>query len=132
MKYLKKYLIPATALAITILGPLHAPYAGTLENMERERAIMIESLLSGDIKNSDRHRKIEIGRSRLVDLERMVMRDKSLEGKNTPAVRAAFDNYDLTFLIHASAEKGHSIADHWLGEVGLTTSALMNARMGRH
>jgi hypothetical protein len=105
--------------------------AGTLENMERERAILLETILSGDMNASERESRIQVARTRLVDLERMVLRDKKLIGRNTPAVRAAFDNYDLTFLVHASTEKGRSIADHWLGEVGVSTTALMNARMGR-
>jgi hypothetical protein len=105
--------------------------AGTLENMERERAILLETILSGDMNASERESRIQVARTRLVDLERMVLRDKKLIGRNTPAVRAAFDNYDLTFLVHASTEKGRSIADHWLGEVGVSTTALMNARKGR-
>ena len=105
--------------------------AGTLENMERERAILLETILSGDMNASERESRIQVARTRLVDLERMVLRDKKLIGRNTPAVRAAFDNYDLTFLVHASTEKGRSIADHWLGEVGVSTTALMNARIGR-
>ena len=105
--------------------------AGTLENMERERAILLETILSGDMNAAERESRIQVAKTRLVDLERMVLRDKKLIGRNTPAVRAAFDNYDLTFLVHASTEKSRSIADHWLGEVGESTTALMNARMGR-
>ena len=105
--------------------------AGSLQNLERERAAMIETLLDSGIKNSERQRKIEISRSQLIDLERMVLRDQSLKGKNTRAIQMAFKNYDLTFLVHASIEKGKSVSDHWLGEVGLTTASVMNARMGR-
>ena len=105
--------------------------AGTLENMERERAILLETILSGDMNAAERESRIQVAKTRLVDLERMVLRDKKLIGRNTPAVRAAFDNYDLTFLVHASTEKSRSIADHWLGEVGVSTTALINARMGR-
>jgi len=105
--------------------------AGTLENMERERAILLETILSGDMNAAERESRIQVAKTRLVDLERMVLRDKKLIGRNTPAVRAAFDNYDLTFLVHASTERSRSIADHWLGEVGVSTTALMNARMGR-
>ena len=119
----------ATAMGLTALAvPANA---GTLENMERERAIMIETLLSGDIDNNQRQGRMEIARTRLVDLERQVLRDKSLIGKNRPLVRAAFDNYDLTFVVHASVEKNRSVADHWLSEIGLSTQAVMNARTGR-
>ncbi|MBO6783353.1 MAG: hypothetical protein JJ899_08815 [Alphaproteobacteria bacterium] len=119
------------ALAAAALLYAGAASAGTLENMERERAILLETLLSGDIENHDRHSRIEVARTRLVDLERMVIRDETLIGQNRPAVRAAFDNYDLTFLIHASVEKNRTVADHWLSEMGMTTQSIMNARAGR-
>ncbi len=126
-----KYTLAGIAAAAVLVG-LGAPAgAGTLENMERERAIMIETMLSGDIDNAQRQGRMEIARTRLVDLERMVLRDKSLLGKNQPLVRAAFDNYDLTFVVHASVEKNRSVADHWLSEIGLSTQAIMNARTGR-
>lgn len=120
--------IATAALLIALAAPAGA---GTLENMERERAIMIETLLSGDIDNTQRQGRLEIARTRLIDLERMVLRDKTLLGKNQPLVRAAFDNYDLTFVVHASVEQNRSLADHWLSEIGLSTQAIMNARSGR-
>lgn len=123
--------LPALALAAIIVVSGAPASAGTLENLERERANLIETLLSGDISATERQSRIEVTRTRLIDLERMALRDKSLVGKNTPHVRAAFENYDLTFLVHASTEKGRSLADHWLGELGVTTQGLMNARMGR-
>ena len=92
---------------------------------------MIETMLSGDIDNTQRQGRLEISRTRLIDLERMVLRDKTLLGKNQPLVRAAFDNYDLTFVVHASVEQNRSLADHWLSEIGLSTQAIMNARSGR-
>ncbi len=124
-------ILAGLAAAILATGLAAPASAGTLENMERERAIMIETMLSGDIDNAQRQGRMEIARTRLVDLERMVLRDKSLVGKNQPLVRAAFDNYDLTFLVHASVEKNRSVADHWLSEIGLSTQAVMNARSGR-
>jgi len=122
------------AIGITVMmfaTAIGGAAAGTLENMERERAILLETILSGDVNAAERENRIQVAKTRLVDLERMVLRDKKLIGRNTPAVRAAFDNYDLTFLIHASTEKSRSVADHWLGEIGVSTTALMNARMGR-
>ena len=120
--------IAAGAVLLSFGAPANA---GPLENMERERAIMIETMLSGDLDNNQRQGRIEIARTRLVDLERMVLRDKSLIGKNQPLVRAAFENYDLSFVVHASVENNRSIADHWLSEIGLSTQAIMNARSGR-
>lgn len=126
-----KHTLAGLAAATLLIGLAAPASAGTLENMERERAIMIETMLSGDIDNSQRQGRMEVARTRLVDLERMVLRDKSLLGKNQPLVRAAFDNYDLTFVVHASVEKNRSLADHWLSEIGMSTQAVMNARSGR-
>ena len=113
------------------LGFVVPAQAGSLENMERERAILLEALLSEDISVQDRQRTVEVTRSRLADLERMVLRDDSLFGQDKPEIRNAFENYDLTFIVHASAEKNRALADHWLSELGLSTQAVMNARPGR-
>jgi len=121
----------AIGITVVMFGAAIGAAAGTLENMERERAILLETILSGDMNAAERESRIQVAKTRLVDLERMVLRDKQLIGRNTPAVRAAFDNYDLTFLVHAATEKNRSIADHWLGEIGVSTTTLMNARMGR-
>jgi len=118
------------AFASCLLAP-GAALAGTVENLERERAIAIETLLSPNMDPGERQSSLQIARTRLVDLERMVLRDGSLRGRNTPAVRAAFENYDLSFLVHASIEKNRSLIDHWLEQVGVTTNSLMSARIGR-
>ncbi len=131
MKPFRKYLTSLTLTALLAVANTYAVSAGTLENMERERAILLETMLSGDISVAERQSRLEIARRRLVDLERMVLRDKSLINRNTPAIRAAFDNYDLSFLIHASVEKKRGLADHWLSEIGVSTQTLMNARVGR-
>ena len=118
----------AAGLCLALASPAAA---GTLENLERERAILLETLLSGDIGVEERQSRIAMSRTRLIDLERMVLRDSDLVGKNTPLVQSAFENYDLTFLVHASVENRRSLADHWLGEIGVSTQTLSNARMGR-
>jgi len=127
---MKRLIITGMTVALALTGVTHV-YAGTLENLERERAILIESMLSGDVGVQERQVRLETSGVRLVDLERMVLRDTSLNGKNTSVVRAAFQNYDLTFLVHASIENGRSVTDHWLKSVGLSTQTLVNARMGR-
>ena len=103
-------------------------FAGTVENLERERAILIDTMLDADVTPAEREAKIETSRNRLVDLERMVLRDDSLVGVNTPTVRRAFANYDLTFLIHAATEKEMSVIDNWLEQMGITTQSLMSAK----
>ena len=121
-------------LAMTMLACLvaaNSAQAGTLENLERERAIMIETLLDPSFSVVERQEKLTLSKNRLVDLERMVIRDKSLASKNTPVVKKAFENYDLTFLVHASVEKNHSLIDHWLSQIGVSTKNVMDARIGR-
>ena len=126
----RKYLVAAVAAA-ALLGTVNAANAGSLQNLERERAMMMQALLSAARWAMDRQKKVALSRNRLIDLERMVMRDKKLVGRNTPAVRAAFENYDLTFLVHASIERDRALLDHWLAQVGVSTQSLMNAQVGR-
>ena len=105
--------------------------AGTIENLERERALVIEKLLDPNLTPDDRNKKLVSSKSRLIDLERMVLRDKSLNGRNTPTIRRAFENYDLTFLIHASTEHNLLVTDNWLKQLGLTTHSIMSAAISR-
>ena len=127
---LPKKLIAAAAL-ILAAGISVPTQAGSLENMERERALLLNSMLTSELTPEKRQAKVEISRNRLIDLERLVLRDKSLMGKSTPSVRAAYENYDLTFLVHASTEHNRTLLDHWLNQVGVSTESLMNARIGR-
>ena len=120
--------IGVLAAAIGFALPAHA---SSLENLERERAFLIEAFLDPEISPAERQARIETSKQRLVDLERIVLRDDSLLGRNTPNVRRAFNNYDLTFLVHAAAERNMAILDVWLAELGITTRKLMSARRGR-
>ena len=95
--------IPTKLLKTLIFGMgvfciVNVAQAGTLENLERERAFLIKTFLDPDLATGARLKKIEMSKPRLIDLERMVLRDDSLTGRNTPVVRKAFSNYDLTFL----------------------------------
>ena len=64
-------------------------------------------------------------------MERIVLRDDLLVGDSSPVVRRAFMDYELTFLVHASAEQKRSMLDLWLGKLGLTSNAVLTARLGR-
>ena len=105
--------------------------AGVLENLERERALVIENVLNPDLTPEERHQKIEGAKARLVDLERMVLRDVKLKGRNTPMVRRAFENYDLTFMLHAATERKLSLTDNWLSQLGITTQSIMSGSIRR-
>ncbi len=132
MKRTLKITLPTAALlaAVALSAPTLAR-ADTLANMERERALLIETMLDGEIAAGERQARLEGARRRLLDLERMVLRDDKLVGRNTPHVRRAFANYDLTFLVHASAEKSRALADTWLAQLGISTQSLMAAKQGR-
>jgi hypothetical protein len=74
---------------------------------------------------------VELFKRRLVDLERMALRDQSLKGRNTRNVRRLFENYDLSFLIHASVEKNLNVLDAWLEQIGVSTQTVMSATTRR-
>jgi hypothetical protein len=134
MKQILTFTLPTAALVAAVLAAtaMTAPaQAYTLENMERERALLIEAMLDGDITPAERQVLLEAAQQRLLDLERMVLRDDKLVGRNTPQVARAFANYDLTFLVHASAEKSRTIVDTWLAQLGISTQSLMSAKRGR-
>ena len=118
----------ATALAISA-SALMAEHvqAGSIENLERERTILVDNMLTPEMTAEERQAKMGIAKRRLIDLERIVLRDKSLVGRNTPANKRAFASYDLTFMVHASLEKNRSLADHWLEQVGITQQDVLSA-----
>ncbi len=126
-----KNTIAALGFATFALSAASISQAGTLENLERERAQVLDTLLDPSLSAEQRQQKLGSARHRLVDMERMVLRDKSLEGKNTPEVRVAFKNYDLTFIAHAAIEKDVSLSELWLDQIGVTTNSLMTSQMGR-
>lgn len=103
----------------------------TLKSLERERAIAVQTLIDPALAPEERAGRLETATRRLIDLERMVIRDDSLTGSASPVVRVAFKNYDLTFLVHASVERNVTLMDQWMDQVGITTDSLMTARVGR-
>jgi len=119
------------ALLAAVMAVPGMAVAGSLENLERERAILLETMFSPSIESEARHEKLALEKRRLVDLERILLRDKSVIGRNTPEVRRAFENYDLTFLVHASVDSDLSMVDHWMEQIGVSTHSLMGTRVGR-
>ena len=129
MKPIGKFLGLTAIMGMTTLA---APsFAGTVENLERERSILVETMLSSDMTAEERFAKVNVSKKRLIDLERIVLRDKSLVGRNTPAVKRAFANYDLTFIVHSAVEKDRSLADHWLSQIGLSKQGVLSAERRR-
>ena len=113
------------ASAVLISAPA---VAGSLENLERERSIMVSLLLDADLNIAQRQEKIAFSKRRLTDLERIALNDKALKELRSPLVLKVFKNYEMSFLVHSAAESGRSMSTHWLESIGLSTSDLMNAR----
>lgn len=126
-----KYLLTSAGLSIVLLAGATAQAADTLENLERERALTVQTLIDPALGPGERAGKLETATRRLTDLERMAIRDDSLTGDTSPVVRVAFKNYDLTFLVHGSVERNVTLIDQWMEQVGITTDSLMTARIGR-
>lgn len=121
----------ALAAAAAVLLAAAPAAAGPLENLERERAAMLSTLLDPALDPDGRQARVDAALPRLVDLERMVLRDPKAAAGSGLLANRAFADYDLTFLAHASVERGVAPLDLWLGRLGLSTDRLLAARIGR-
>ena len=125
----KAFLITLTSLAG--LGIAFSAQAGSIENMERERAIVISQILDPAMSSQTRWKRMGYSKRRMVDLERIALNDKSLQDSREHSVMRAFRESELSFLVHAATESQRPITVHWLETMGLTTSDLMNARISK-
>jgi hypothetical protein len=128
MKYLSTSILIA---ALFFAGATSANEIRTLKNMERERAELISAYLDDQVTVDARQLQIQDNQKRLVDLERMVLRDDRLLGSQNRLVRLAFENYDLSFLVHASTESEHAPIEQWVSEMGLSSEDIMLTESGR-
>lgn len=117
-----------TAVAAVLLGAGPAS-SGPLENLERERALLIAAHLDRSLDAAGRRDRAAIALRRLIDLERMVMRDPGTRTDTRPIARRAFADYELTFLAHASVERELSVVALWLERLGITSDRLLAARL---
>jgi len=118
----------STCLVACTLAASGQAFAGSLENLERERSIMVSNLLDPDLNVAQRQEKVAFSKRRLADLERIALNDKTLKSSRNPMVLRTFRNYEMSFLVHSAAESGRSMSTQWLEGIGLSTSDLMNAR----
>lgn len=128
-----KSLTTSLLLIATLLtaGAASAKETQTLKNMERERADLISAYLDDQANVDTRQLQIQSKLRRLVDLERMVLRDDRLPGSGDRLVHLAFKNYDLSFLVHASTEANRAPIEQWVAELGLSTQDILSTAQGR-
>ena len=125
-----KILIKSTILLTLIFSP-YAANANTIDNLERERATVLNLILDKSVSIGDRKSKLEKSKMRLLDLERMTINSKNINKNPSYQTIKAFEKFDLTFLVHSSLEKGKSLSLTWLEKIGLTTENLMSTRVSR-
>lgn len=111
--------------------PLAQAENRTLFNLERERSAFMDAVKSEQLSPTDRERKVRLSQRRLMDMERMVVRDDRLLGSKDPLVQRAFNNYESTFLVHASVEANLHIVDFWLQQMRLDSENILNSHVGR-
>jgi uncharacterized protein YlxW (UPF0749 family) len=102
----------------------------SLQNLERERAALIQDLLSPSLDIEQRQQQLKKRQRQLTDMERMVMRDERLLSSSSTLVKNAFNQYELTFLVHAGAEQQRSAGEHWLATMNISNDAILNAKAG--
>ena len=129
MKHWKRNIV--LSLALVSAASVVQAQSGTLANLERERAALLETMLDEQLSPDKRNRQLAMGQRHLLDLERMVIRDDRLLGSKDPMVTKAFENYDLTFLVHASAEGEQHVVDFWLGQLHIDSQSILTSHKGR-
>lgn len=102
----------------------------SLSNLERERAALVKDLLDPSLDFEARLASIDRRQRQLTDMERMVIRDERLLNSKSPMVKRAFDNYELTFLVHAGAENKQTATAQWLEQVNFSSESVLRARAG--
>jgi len=117
-------------LSLTI-GSYAYANANSIDTLERERAKALNLVLDKNISIGDRKKNLQKSKMRLLDIERMTINSKDINKNPNHQTIKAFENFDLTFLVHTSLEKGKSLSITWLEEIGLTTENLMNTRITR-
>ncbi|MFT7005658.1 MAG: hypothetical protein ACJAXJ_000157 [Colwellia sp.] len=131
MKNLSKILAVAT-LVISMTSHVNAKPNSlfTLENLERQRAALLDNLTTKKLTTYQREQETKQLIKRLVDLERMVLRDDRIAASNSIMAKNAFEHYELTFLVHAGSESKKSPMAHWLYSLKITDDSIFKSRAG--
>ena len=117
-------------LTILLLSTfLNPALATSIENMERTRAALISIMLDANMNADKKQNKLKNYKLKLLDSERIVINDKKIIQKPDRYTIKAFEEFELSFLVHASIENNLDISDHWFNQMGITTSNLENTRL---
>jgi hypothetical protein len=120
-----------TILTLSCISITSFSYANSIDNLERERAKSLSYVLDNSITSSERLEKLKISKMKLLDLERIAINDKKISKNPSFYTIKAFNDFDLTFLVHSSIEEKNILSLHWLEKIGLTTSNLNETRITR-
>jgi hypothetical protein len=130
IKYKEKKMKIKIMLTILLLFTfLNPALATSIENMERTRAVLISIMLDANMNADKKQNKLKNYKLKLLDSERIVINDKKIIQKPDRYTIKAFEEFELSFLVHASIENNLDISDHWFNQMGLTTSNLENTRL---
>jgi len=102
----------------------------TLENLERERAVFLNSLTTTKLNAYQREQQGNHIIKRLIDMERMVLRDDRIAMSNSVMAKKAFQHYELTFLVHAGSESKKTPIAHWLHSLNITDESINKSQSG--
>ena len=124
-----KFILNSSIVLIIALSS--SANANSIDALERERANTVNLILDKTISIAERKSRLEKSKMKLLDLERMVINNKNINKNPSYQTIKAFENFELTFLVHSSVEKGKSLAITWFEKIGLTTENLTNTRVTR-
>jgi len=102
----------------------------TLENLERERAVFLNNLTTSKLNAFEREQQGNRIIKRLIDMERMVLRDDRIAMSNSIMAKKAFQHYELTFLVHAGSETKKAPMAHWLHSLKITDESIYKSQSG--
>ena len=102
----------------------------TLENLERERAVFLDNLTTTKLNAYQRKQQSKHIIKRLIDMERMVLRDDRIAMSNSIMAKNAFQHYELTFLVHAGSESNKAPMAHWLHSLNITDEKIYKSKSG--
>ena len=102
----------------------------TLENLERERAVFLNNLTTTKLNSFQRQQQSNHIIKRLIDMERMVLRDDRIAMSNSIMAKNAFQHYELTFLVHAGSESKKAPMAHWLHSLNITDESIYKSKSG--